>query len=308
MSDIEEVYQCLINKGFSEEELNNEIKRKKSEFHGFITEQGALFLIAKEKGLKIQSPDIDPDLYSEIEKEIDYNEFTMPLSDLQEGMSNIVILGKITNIFQIKSFIRKDNTPGLVGSFILADTSGSIKIVVWGEHVKIIDTEFFQKGEIVRVINGYSKKGLNGGLEIHMGKIGTLILAPSDIDDKIKKQLQKIELGNGNGYSLSHVNSTHIKDLFNKEGFIDSVSGYVKIDDFKEFNKKNGEKSFLLKFQLIDDTGNIIVLVWDLKAIEVLKSIENDILIKISNVMIKNNDRNNEKEVHFTKRSKIKII
>lgn len=308
MSDIQEIYQYLMEKEFSEEELNNEIKKKISEFHGFITEQGALFLIAKEKGVKIQSPDIDPDLYSEIEKEIDYNEFIIPISEIQEGMSNIVVLGKITNIFQIHSFTRKDGTTGIVGSFILAESSGTIKIILWGEHAKIMDSEFFQKGEILRVIGGYSKKSINERLEIHVGKKGRIVLSPTDISKKIKNQLESNNLNNSHTFLNSQKNTIKIKDICRKEGFLNYVIGLIHIEEFKEFNKNNGEKSFLLRFSLNDDTGSINVIVWDFQAIEMLSSIKNNMKIIIMNTLLRINNSSKEKELHYLKNSSFRIF
>ena len=74
---VDELYQKLLDSGISEAELEIQVKNKESEFGGFMSKQGILFIIAKEKGIYIQSPDINEQIYKEFEEEIDYDEFTI---------------------------------------------------------------------------------------------------------------------------------------------------------------------------------------------------------------------------------------
>jgi hypothetical protein len=66
MSDsVEELYQKLLASGFTEVELEKQVKNKAKEFGGFMSEQGILFVIAKENGIYLQSSDINEQLYKE---------------------------------------------------------------------------------------------------------------------------------------------------------------------------------------------------------------------------------------------------
>ncbi len=314
MSEIQEVYNYLLKIGFSEEELKEEIEKKEREFHGFITKQGALFLIAKENGIQILSPDIDQEVYEEIGQEIDYNEFLIDIAEIKENMTNLVLLGKIIDIFPLKEFVRKDGTPGIMGSFLLADATGMIKIVLWNEPSKIMKSDFFSKGKIIRIINGYSKIGLNEKIEVHVSKKSKIILEPDDIPKKISSQLKDVNIENLDlsEYQYQHKNkknvSLKIKDLLKTDGFITSASGFINGYELKEFTKNNGEKSFLLKLGLTDKTGSIEVNVWDMKAIDILKIIEKGMAVKLLNVFIKENEYSNQKEIHFTKKSILEIL
>jgi len=155
MSDsVEELYRKLLDSGFTEAELERQVKNKAKEFGGFMSEQGILFVIAKEKGVKLRSPDIDPQLYEMFEEEFDYDDFTVDISEVKESMSNIVLLGKITNVFPSREFARKDGSTGAVCSFSLADSTKTVKIVLWDEHAKTAKNEYFRVGELVRVIGG----------------------------------------------------------------------------------------------------------------------------------------------------------
>lgn len=309
--EVQEVFQKLTEAGFSEQEINEEIKEKEREFHGFITEQGALFLIAKEKGINIQSPHIDSDLYKEIEQEIDYNEFTIKISDLQEKLTNIVLLGKISRVFPINDFMRKDGTGGIVGSFLLTDSTATTKIVLWDKHTEIMKTEFFKVGTIIRVINGYCKRGLKKRLEVHVSKQGKVQLLPEDIPTKLKKKLEQIEVNINkisHTYSKDDLDKLKIINLFKMDGFIKSISGIIQIEDLKEFEKENGEKSFLLKFLLNDETGTINVVVWGMQAIDILRIIENGMRVKLIYIFIEKNEYSKTKEIQFSKKSILEIL
>ncbi len=92
------------------------------------------------------------------------------------------------------------------------------------------------------------------------------------------------------------------------EGFIKFVKGTVQIECLKELNLKNGEKSFLLKLVLFDDTASIRVNIWGMKAVEAVKVIDDEVGVKLTNIIIKENNYSNEKELSFTKSSKLELI
>lgn len=302
----DQIYQALLDTGLSEEEINKQINEKLTEYQGFMTKQAVIFLIAKENGINIYSSEYNSEVQKEIEEFIDYNDFTIPISNITEGMQNIVITGKITEVFDINNFIKKDGTPGTVGSFQICDQSECIKVVVWNEQVEIIENEYFQKGEIVQVIGGYSKKNIDDWLEVHLSRQGKIILAPENVVLPDIKIHDKFEVFKSKAVKASSKNT--IAELYNKEGFIRFVKGTVQIEEFKELTLKNGEKSFLLKLILTDDTASIKVNIWGMNAVECVKIVNDGKGVKLSNVIIKVNKYSNEKELSLTKSSRIEII
>ncbi|MCK4380957.1 MAG: hypothetical protein KAW51_07425 [Candidatus Lokiarchaeota archaeon] len=300
----EQVYQALMDLGLSENEINSQINEKLTEYQGFMTKEGALYLIGKEKGIDVYSS--DPNIQKEIEELIDYNDFAILIADVIEEMQNIVIAGRITDIFGINNFTKKDGTSGIVGSFQICDLSSCIKIVLWNKQVKDMENKYFKKGEIVQVIGGYSKKGIADNLEIHLSRQGKLVLAPEDVTlPKIKKN----ENLNVHEEKFGKKSSKFtIEELHMKEGFIRFVKGIVQIDKFKELTLKNGEKSFLLKLILSDDTASIKVNIWGMKAVEAIKIINDGDGVRLTNVVIKENSYSNEKELNFTKNSRLELI
>ena len=303
-SNIEDIYQALINAGIDEETINSQINEKYNEFQGFMSKQAILFLIAKEHGLDIVSSNSD----EIIQYEIDYNDFAISISNVTETMSNIVITGRILRNFGTKNFVRKDGTPGIVGSFIIGDNSGTIKIVLWDDQAKIMEKEYFHIGEIVQIIGGYSKVGINEKIEVHLSKTGRLILSPKDMK---LSQIPKLDtfknLEVQGTKSLNSDSRLLIKELYEKEGFIKSITGIIQIEEFKELVKKDGERTFLLKLILSDDTSSMRVLIWGTNAVESFKILNDGDGVKLSNVVVKENSYSNEKELRFTKNSNLVV-
>ena len=309
MSDsVEELYQKLLDSGFSEAELERQVQNKAKEFGGFMSEQGILFVIAKEKGVRLRSPDIDPQLYEMFEEELDYDDFTVDASEVKESMSNIVLLGKIIKVFPAREFTRKDGSTGAVCSFSLADSTKIVKIVLWDDHAKTAKNEYFRVGELVRVVGGYSKVGNSGNLEVHLGRKGKLILSPKNLSQRIKDKLESISVNQNPEVSSRKVPEVNLEKFILHNKFVSSIEGQVKIENFKELELKSGEKSFLLTLLLEVDSFAIRVKIWGMEAIECLKLVSNGDSVSITNLAVKENNYTSEKELVFTKNSTLKIL
>lgn len=307
-ASLEEIYQRLLESGFSEQQLEEEIKKKAEEYGGFMTKQGILFIIAREYGINIKSPEIDPALYEVVENGIDYDEFTINIAEVKEGMVSIVLFGKVLSIMPSHEFQRKDGTKGLVGSCVIGDGSGEIKVVLWDDKARGIKSETFKMGEIVRVLADYSKLNREGNIEVHVGKKGKIILAPEDIDPQTRNRLEKITYIESKDNSHNSSTIFSIDTLINTFSFIKKIQGIVNIEEFKEIIKKDGEKTFLLKLVLSDESGSVRVNIWGTNAVETLKLIEEDCSIRLRNVVVKNNTFTNEKELSFTRKSSLEVV
>jgi len=307
---VDELYQKLLESGISEAELEKQVQNKESEFGGFMSKQGILFIIAKENGIYIQSPEISEQLYEEFEEEIDYDEFSIQLSEIKDEMRNIVLLGKILQIFETRDFTRKDGTGGKVSSFLFGDNSETVKVVLWGDKADFSKNEYFRVNELIRIIGAYCKKGKDNNLEVHLGKRGKIILSPEIPNKNLRLRLDSIKVKSQNGREIKSKSTSplKIKDLVESFKYIKMIQGQVQIDEFKEINKKSGDKTFLLKLFLSDDSTTIRVLIWGMTAVECLKIITDYDTVVISNVAVKENDYTREKELVFTKNSTLQIV
>jgi len=302
-ASVDELYQQLLALGMSEKELEKKVKKKVEEYGGFMSEQGVLFLIARENGLSLRAPEIDDYFYEQLEEEIDYDEFTIDITDVKEGMTNIVLLGKILSVQKVREFVRKDQSVGKVCSFFLGDSTESVKIVLWDERVDITNQEYFKLNEFLRVVGGYAKLGQSENIEVHLGKKGTIILSP-EINDKKREQLATVTSTN-----IPYKNSLKpLSQTLQQNKYVNSVKGIVQIEEFKELELKSGDKSFLLTILLETEEVTIRVKVWGMKAIECLQTINDGDMVSITNLAVKENKYTTEKELSFTKNSILSLI
>jgi len=265
-----EIYinKIIENTGLTRKEIQDMVGDKKNELKGLISEEGALFIIARELGVDVKEE--NKELLEDIE---------IFISDITPNMKNINIVGRIKEIHRVNKFNKNDGGVGYVGSFLLHDKTGDVRIVLWDDQVNIFNDDNFEINELVKIINGIAKKGRYDELEIQVGRYGKLILSPDDIDYKNYPKII-FELTN-----ISEVN-LNLKSI--------SVEGkIIQILPIKEFNRKDGEPGRVGSITLLDSTGSIRITFWN-GDIEKIESLKTDDVITISNLTPKLNTFNSE--------------
>ena len=230
-----EVYinKIIGDTGLTRKKIKEMVEEKKVELKGLISEEGALFIIAKELGVNLK------DESREILKEIEIN-----ISDITPNMKNITLIGRIKEIYRIHEFNNKDGNKGYVGSFLLNDNSGDIRITLWNEHINIFNENNFEKNELVKILNGYAKKGRTGDTEIHLGRMGKLVLSPDDVDYKKYPKIQN--------------EFTSLKDINLNMKSVSIEGSIIQIFPIREFTRKDGESGQVRTLILLDSSGDTI--------------------------------------------------
>ncbi|MFX1324147.1 MAG: DUF2240 family protein [Promethearchaeota archaeon] len=252
------INKILENTGLTRKEIQDMVEEKKVELKGLISEEGALFIIARELGVDVKEENKD------LLKEIDIN-----ISDITQNMKNINLTGRIKEINNVNKFNKSDGGVGYVGSFLLHDNTGDIRIVLWDENVKIFNEANFTPNELIKIINGTARKGKYENTEIHIGRYGNLILSPDDVD---YKKYPKIR------YSFTKINDINLNlKSVSVEGKI------IQLSPVKEFTRRDGELGRLRALTLLDSTGSIRITFWN-DDIEKLDDVDVDDVICISNL------------------------
>ncbi|MEA2036601.1 MAG: OB-fold nucleic acid binding domain-containing protein [Nanoarchaeota archaeon] len=143
----------------SEEELNSKIEDKMKQLSGLISKEGAAHIIANELGVKL----------------LEETSGKLQIKNVLAGMRDVETVGKIQQISGISEFQRKDGTPGKVASIVIADETGSIRIVLWGSQTDLLNE--LKEDLTVKVIGGYVREN-NNRLEVHLNESSKLIPNP----------------------------------------------------------------------------------------------------------------------------------
>ena len=144
-------------KGLSEEEINKKIDEKLEELSGLVSKKGAAHIVANELDVKLF--DIGGRL---------------KIKNILSGMRNVEVIGKVTNVFEQREFSTAKGK-GKVGSFLMGDETGTIRVVLWQEKSDLLKT--LKKGDIVKLKFGYVKNNNNFN-EIHIGDKGEIFINP----------------------------------------------------------------------------------------------------------------------------------
>ena len=89
----EMIARIIEKTGLSESDLMAKIEAKRSALSGLISKEGAAHIVANELGVKILVP-------------------SGKIKDLFPGMRNADVLGRVTQIYEVREFKRADGSAG----------------------------------------------------------------------------------------------------------------------------------------------------------------------------------------------------
>lgn len=155
------VKKIAAEKNLSEEDVVSQVKEKLKKFSDLISKEGAAHILANELGVKIFD---------------DARRRNVQIHKILPGMRNINVIGKVIKMYEVRSF--KTKREGKVGSFLMADESGQIRVVMWDtNHISEIEKGNLKEDTIIKIDNVYIKEN-NGYKEIHVGSASKITLNP----------------------------------------------------------------------------------------------------------------------------------
>lgn len=162
-------------------------EKKKTVGSGYLTDQGALFLIAGELGVKLQHM-ISADL---------------TLKDLHIGANDITVVARVLAIYPVAEFNKKDGSGvGRYRRVNLFDRSGIGRLTIWEDNEEAMKLAGISVDAPVRVVSAYVKQGLDGKPNLNLGKRGRIeVITDSSIASKLaslpalSRQLEAVQEG-----------------------------------------------------------------------------------------------------------------
>lgn len=226
------------------------IKDKKAKAGNFLTDQTAARILASELGIKISKKKFN---------------LKIQIKDIVSGLNDVSLTGKVVTVYPIRKFKRKDWTHGKLGSIVVSDKTGTVRVVLWDDKVKLLEKGRIQKEQTITVSHTYVRKGLDGKPELHLG-------------DKAKIKILK--------------ESTKTLAEITNEGGPLTVKGIVTTKPvLREVTTSKNEKVTVTSFELKDKTGKIRVSAWRNIAHE-FKDLPVGTRIKIRNIYAKKGYKN----------------
>ncbi len=233
--ELEDIIGRVVDEtGMGEEDVRSKIDAKQKELGGLVTPIGAAHIIANEAGVNL------------LEGLSKSNE--LKIENIIPGMNSVDVVGRVTRIFPAREFEKADKTKGRVASLILADETGTIRIVFWGVDVALLEDKI-EEGDVLRIREGYTKENINGEAEIHMGVRARAIINPKDVDkgeipmpEQMKKKIAELEDGMAS---------------------VDVVCRVLRIYEVREFEREDKTKGKVVNLVVGDETGVGRLALWN---------------------------------------------
>lgn len=261
------IEKIKAEKNVTTEQIEDEIKKRMDQLSGLISKEGAAHILANEMGVKLAAPAGD-----------------IKINGLYAGIRTGEILGRVQRKFDIRDFTSGTRT-GKVGSFILADETGSVRVTCWNDQTKEMDQ--LLENDIVLITDGAVREN-RGALEIHLtektkvmrnpeGK--TVMIGEKRQEPIIRKQISALQEGNMNIEVFGTIVQVYDLKFFERcpvcrkkirqieTGWQCAEHGLLKEPDY----------GYLVNLVVDDGSGNIRVVFFSQQVQELLKKQDGEI-------------------------------
>lgn len=155
---------CKISK-LTADEIERKVEAKKAKLSGLISKEGAAQIVAAEMGINL-----------DMER--------LKLSEIFQGMKRANVVGKVIDVFPVRSF-NKNGREGKVANLRIADDSGNAKLVLWDSNqIALIEQAKIKKGDVIEVSNANVRNG-----ELHLSSFSDIKLSTEQMDVVISEKV-----------------------------------------------------------------------------------------------------------------------
>jgi len=242
------------------DDIEEQIKHKKEKIGaGYLTDQGALFLIASDFGISLSGP----------------LKVEMSLKDLYAGAKEISLETRVLNVSPAKQFSRKDGSPFYLRTMTVYDTNSTASVKLWDDKANLPGIENLKPGDLIKIIKAYVKSDLNGSPTINIGSGSNIEITDNKSEiptiDKITKDISELQEGQ--------------KDLV-ITGMIDGIVSSM------EFTNSRGQPGKALRMRLKGKDGNAMrAVLWGKDESSIPNMISQGAKVRLLGINIKNGNQ-----------------
>jgi replication factor A1 len=249
----------------SREDIESLIMQKKEKIGaGYLTDQGALFLVASDLGITISEP---------IKSEIS-------IKDLYSGAKEVTLQTRVLNVSPKKQFSRKDGSQFLLRNMTVYDNESAVTVKLWDEKANLPEIVNIKPGDMIKIIKAYVKSDLNGQPTLNIGSGSTIERAGTESNIPSIESLTK-----------------DVSDVRDGESNL-VVSGVIDGNiNYSEFTNFRGSQGTALRFRLRGKDGRSLrVVLWNKNSSDIPKVVPTGTEIRLLGVKVKTNQQ--ELEIH----------
>jgi len=256
-----------IRQDLTREEVLRMVKEKKTESGGYFTDEGAARIVASELGVEISREPFRPEVL---------------IQDLVSGLNDVTVTGRVIIVYPSKTFTRRDGAEGRVARLLIVDKSDTLRVALWDDKASLLDNGKVKPGQIIRVLHGYVREGLDGKLELHVGSRGDVQISPPEAMDR----------------EYPHVTSflQKIGEITRKTETVNVLGIVHRVYPVSTFERNDGTRGKVMRLRLRDETGQITAVLWN-KKIDELGEVKIGDCLRIMDARVKE-DASGQIEIH----------
>lgn len=265
------------------EQLKELIEEKKRRIGaGYLTDQGALFLVAADLGISFENTP----------------QSQVGIKDLYVGARDINLSVRILSIYPIRKYTRKDSEDQIENrTLTVFDQDGGIRVKLWNKLAHGPDELRLKPGDLVRITNGYIKSGLDGKPVVNLGESSNI-----ELESENRESIPDLE-----SIKLDVDKVTTEQEHIVIDGVIKSAPRIV------EFSDPRGEvkKSLQTILSNGDSTRNLRVAIWNVSENNIPRILNVNSRVRIIGARIKQANLqygNGDLEIHGDEGTVIEAI
>ncbi len=248
----------------TKEEVNKKILEKQRELSMLISIEGAAYIVAKELGLDL----------------IEKTSHKLQVKNMIAGMRSLTLAATVVKIMSLREFER-NGKKSRVANVILGDETGTTRLSLWDEQTDLLQQ--IKENTVVEIKGGYTREDNLGGIEIRLGRQGTIKQieqAPMKIELK-KADVNISKIREGGTYDVRAA----IMHVFDSSPFYEvcpTCGSRIKMPEFKcaEHGEVRPAYAMVISGVIDDGTANMRIVFFRESAEKVLGMKTMDALAK----------------------------
>jgi len=260
--DFKKMVELLLNQRpeIDAEHIKEMIDEKKRKVGaGYLTDQGALFLVAADLGVSFENI---PKLSSGIK-------------DLYVGAKEVSITGRIMNIYPIRKLTKRDTNEEILNrTLTVYDKDSCIKIKLWeNNQIKIPEEMGLHPGDLIKLSRCYVKSGPDGKPIISLGSNGTI--------DRVSNDDNYIPSIDSKAITVDDVKEPQDNVIITGQ-----VNSNPRISEFNNIRGNLG-KSLQMQISNIANSRSLRVIIWNIDETRIPNVFNTGIQVTLLGVRIK---------------------
>jgi replication factor A1 len=218
------------------QELMRRIEEKKQTVGaGYLTDQGALFLVAGELGISLRKEEASSD---------------MSVKDLYIGANDVTVVARVLAVYPEATYNKKEGGTGKYRRLVLFDGPQTVRFTAWEEKAGEVAKAGLEVGSPVRVVSGYVKQGLDGKPNLNLGKRGKIEALS---DEKVSAKLPTLSAA-----------TEKLTKILQERQFVALECVVASEPRYSEFTRSDGSQGSLFQFGALSSggVGEVRIVVW----------------------------------------------